>query len=213
MVDMTHNGHNRRTRYEIALVVLLLAHGFLHLCTDVLGLEAKLLSHHVDGLSIETLVDGGHDTNAHQRGDDLRHGNVHHRSQLRHGNELGELQYLALLLLLTCLGVELLLYSLTLLLAVLGTTLVLRLAGETCQRLLYLTCHVLLVHLQGLLRAVAVFLLLTVVLASLLVGSGIDIHLIIIDALALAMIAIGPIVAIGGILLALLLTLAAQAPT
>ena len=82
MVDMTHDGHNRRTRHEFALVVLLLADSLLHLSTDILGLETKLVSYQVDGLSIETLVDRSHHADAHQRRDDLVDTHIHHRGKL-----------------------------------------------------------------------------------------------------------------------------------
>ena len=210
VVYMTHDRHDRSTGHEIALVVFLLADSLLNLSTDILGLEAKLLSDHVDGLCIEALVDGCHDADAHQRGDDLRHGDIHHRGKLRHRHKLGELQHLALLLLSTCLSIELLLDSLTLLLTVLGAFLVLTLTRQTGQRLLYLACYILFVDLLRLVATVTVllFLTVTVLVAALLVGSGVDVYLIIIDTLALALVvAIAIITVVSTVLLALALPL------
>ena len=211
VVDVTHDRDNRGTRHELALVVFILADGLLHLSAHIFGLEAKLLCHHVDGLGVEALVDGGHDADAHQRGDDLRHGDVHHRGELRHGNKLGELQHLALLLLGACLSVELLLHGLALLLAVFGALLVLALACQACQRLLHLACHVLVVDLSGLVVAVAVllFLAVPVLVPGLLVGGGVDVHLVVVYALALA--AVVGIGVVATVLLALALTLPLRA--
>ena len=88
MVDMTHDRHDRRARHELALVVLLLADSLLYLSTDILGLETELVSHQVDGLSIEALVDRSHHTDTHQCGDDLVDTYVHHRGKFRDGNKL-----------------------------------------------------------------------------------------------------------------------------
>ena len=172
VVNVSHDGHDRSARHEIVLVVSLFCDGLLHLCTDIFGLEPKLLCHEVDGLGVEALVDRHHDAHAHERSDDLVDVDVHHRSQLAHGHELGELQCFALLLLLAALLVHLLLSSFTLLLTILGALLCLvLLVCEACKRLLNLTCHVLIINLNGLLVAVAVLLFLSVAGAAVSAGT------------------------------------------
>ena len=220
MVYVSHDRHDRSAGHEIALVVLLLANSLLHFGADILRLESELISHEVDGLRIESLVDRGHDTNAHQCADELVDGNIHHGSQLRHRNKLGELQHLALLALLTCLCVELLLHSLTLFLTILGTALVVvLLAGQTSQRLLYLTCYILLVHLKRLLAAVVLLLALLIVIvvagivvaavvsvAVVLLSDGVDVHALLVDALTLlAVSSVGTVLSLGLTLLSALL--------
>ena len=103
MVYVTHHGYDWSTWNQVVLIILFLAHCLLNLGTHVFGLETELLSHHVDGFSIQTLVDRNHDTYTHQSRDNLSNADVHHRSQLANGNELSELQGLAFLLLLTSL--------------------------------------------------------------------------------------------------------------
>ncbi len=175
MVYVTHHGYDWSTWNQIILIILFLGNGLLNLCAHVLSLEAELLSHHVDGLGVETLVDGNHDTHAHQGRDDLSNGDVHHRSQLAYGNELGELQHLAFLLLLTSLVLQLLLNSLTLLLTILSTLLVLVLAGQASQRLLYLACYSLVVNLNLALVATvvviaAIIVIIIIVLVAVLIA-------------------------------------------
>ena len=204
MVYVTHHGNNRRTRDEVVLVVLYLGDCLLHLSADIFGLESELLSHEVDGLGIQTLVDRHHDTYAHECSDHLVYRYVHHRSQFRNSHKLGQLQCLALLLLLATLLIHLFLSSLTLLLTILGTLLVLALlACESCKRLLYLACYVLVVHLSRLLLSASAILLLVLaasatvasgvgVLATLsarLVGSSIDVYAHLVDAFALLLVA------------------------
>ena len=219
VVDMTHDGHDRSTTEQVVLVVGLLGDGFLHFSRHIFGGEAELLGHEVDGLRIQALVDAHHDAHRHAGADDLDHRHVHHRGQFADGDELGELEHLAL----CCLRLHLLVHALghgiAFLLTILGAFLVLSgLRGEAGQRLLNLTCHVLLVHLNGLHRLTVV--LLTVLLAAtlliivlqfaevlvatlvlllvaatllvLLFGSCLDVDLIGADALALALLAVLP---------------------
>ena len=199
MVDMAHHRNDGRTTHEVVLVVFLFADRLLHLGTDIFGLEAELIGHHIDGFRVETLVDGHHDTNAHERRNDLCHADIHHRGQLADRHKLGQFQYLAVLALCVGLLLELLLNSFALLLTVLGALLVLvALAGQTGERLLYLACYGLIVHLQRLLVAVAVFLLAAAIslavvvsvggiaaIARLLIGSGVDVDTLFVDTDAL----------------------------
>ena len=172
MVYVTHDGYDWSTWNQVVLIILFLAHCLLNLGTHVFGLETKLLSHHVDGFSIQTLVDRNHDTYTHQGRDNLSNADVHHRSQLANGNELCELQGLAFLLLLTSLILQLLLNSLTLLLTILSTLLVLALAGQASESLLYLACYSLVVHLNlALVAAVVVIaLVIVIIIISILVS-------------------------------------------
>ena len=148
MVYVTHDGDDGCARDEVVLVVFFFADGLLHLCADVFRLESELIGYEVDGFGIESLVDADHDADRHQGGDDLCDADVHHRCQFADGDELGELQGLALCCLLGHLFVETFLYGFTLFLTVFGTLLVLALfVGESCQGLLDLACDVLLVHL------------------------------------------------------------------
>ena len=215
-------GDDGRARHEVVLVVLLLADGGAHLCAHVLGLEAELLGHEVDGLGVEPLVDRHHDADAHAGADDLVDRHVHHGGQLAHGDELGELERLAACLLFEPLLVEAFLHGVALLAAVLGSFLVLVLAREACQGLLYLACHVLLAHfhglvygavlaflalawggllLWGLLRGLPAFLLLAAPVLALACG-GLDVNALL--AYAHAFLALASLVLCGGLFLALL---------
>ena len=164
VVDMSHHGHDGRAAHQVVLVVILLGDGVLHLGTYIFCGESELVGHNIDGLSVESLVDAHHDANRHTGADDLVHTHVHHRGQLRDGHKLSQLEHLAL----CCLGGHLLahalLHSLALLLTVFGAFLVLALRGQACQCLFHLACHILLVHLQRLL--VALLLVLLVVAAG-----------------------------------------------
>ena len=159
MIDVAHDRDDRGARHEIVLVVGLLADSLLHLGADILRGESELVGHEVDGLGVETLVDGDHDAHRHECGDDFRHRHIHHRGQFRYGHKLRQFQRLALLALGACLLVELLLGSVALLLAVFGTLLVLGLRGEACQGLLDLACYGLVIDLQRFVAASAVLLL------------------------------------------------------
>ena len=57
VVDVTHDGDNRRTGYEVFLLVLFLLDGVGHFGGDVFGVEAEFFGHDVDGFGIEALVD------------------------------------------------------------------------------------------------------------------------------------------------------------
>ena len=53
MVDMPHDGHNRRARYQIFLIVFFLIHRFGNFRTDILRLETELFGHQINGLGIQ----------------------------------------------------------------------------------------------------------------------------------------------------------------
>ena len=96
MVDVTHDGHNRSTWHEILLIVLLLAHSSTDFCTDIFCSKAEFLGNKVDSLGVHALIDADHDADTHASGDNLRHGNIHHRSKLVGSNKLCQLEHLAL---------------------------------------------------------------------------------------------------------------------
>ena len=178
VVNVTHHGYDWSTWNQVVLIILFLAHGLLNLGTHVFGLETELLSHHIDGFSIQTLVDRNHDTYTHQGRDNLSNADIHHRSQLANGNELSKLQGLAFLLLLTSLILQLLLNSLTLLLTILSTLLVLALASQTGKSLLNLTCYSLVIHLYLALVAAAVISLVIVIIIVIIISVLVSILLV-----------------------------------
>ena len=174
MIDMTHDSDNRCTAEEIVLVILLFLNGVLYFSADIFCGKAELVSHQIDGLCVQTLVDTYHDTDTHTSTNNFGNRHVHHRCQLRDSNELGQLQYLALCCLLCHLLVQTFLNGIALLTTVFGTLLVLALRGQTGQRLFDLTCYCLFINLQRLLRTVlliflATLLLVVVLLVALLV--------------------------------------------
>ena len=165
MVYMTHHRNDRCARQQVIFVVDLFLYGVLYLGTNVFGLEAKLVGHNIDGLSIETLVDGNHDADAHACTDNLDHGHVHHRCQFRYGNKLREFQHLALCCLGSHLFIHTLCHGIALLFAVLCTLLVeICFRGQSCQCFLHLACYVFLVHFDGLESLLVLFLLATALL-------------------------------------------------
>ena len=94
VVDVTHDGDDRRTADEVSFVINLffLRDGFDDLSADEVGLVAEFFCDHLDGLSVEAHVDRHHQTDAHTGSDDLRHGDVHEACEVTHRHELGELQ-------------------------------------------------------------------------------------------------------------------------
>ncbi len=119
-----------------------------HFGAHIFRLEAELLRHDVDGLRIQTLVDGHHQSEVHTSTDDLRDRHVHHRRQLADGHELRDLQFalFQLLLLLFLLHPEGL--EFTFLTTVLGALRLLAFAGQASQRLLDLLLYLLLVYFR-----------------------------------------------------------------
>ena len=172
MVNMSHHGNDRCTSYQVVLIIFLLGNSVLYLCTDIFGLKAELISHDINSLSIQTLVDTYHDTDTHTGTDNLIDTDIHHRSQLTNSNELGQLQNIALSPFLSSLLTQMLLNGITFFTTILGAFLILVLASKTGKRLFYLTCYILFINLQRFLDA-----LLLVLLSS---GSGILIIVIIV---------------------------------
>ena len=171
MVDVTHDGDDRRTADEVSFVIDLffLRDGFDNLSADEIGLVAEFLCDHLDGLSVEAHVDRHHQPDAHTGSDDLRHGDVHEARKVTHRHELGELQRTAFGFA-TLLSVESCRASgVTLVLTVLsGLSTLLVLTRQTSKRLLDLTLYIF-VSDDSLLRLLALTLGLT---AGLLLGSA-----------------------------------------
>ena len=171
MVDMPHDGHNRRARYQIFLIVFFLIHRFGNFRTDILRLETELFGHQINGLGIQALVDRDHDADTHTRTDNLSDRHIHHHGQFVRGNEFGKFQHLAF----CCLFFELLFHGgtgiLPFFLTVFGALSGFVLVRQTSQRLFYLLCYVLVRYLclDDRLLAVLVLIMFT---ATLLVGPG-----------------------------------------
>ena len=143
VVYVTHHGNDRRTWYEIFLIVLLFVYSFRHFGADIFSLETEFLGHNINGFCVQTLVDRYHDTQAHAGSDNLSNRNIHHRCQLISGYELCKFQDFAFCLALFHLLLHIGTSILTLLLTVFGTLVYLILAGKTCQGFLNLFCYVL----------------------------------------------------------------------
>ena len=143
---MTHDGNNRRTRFQILFRILLLYNGLCHFRTDIFSLVSELFRHQIDGFSIQTLVDRHHDTDTHASSDDLRHGNIHHACQLVGSHEFRYLQHSAV----RHFAVFLLLHTavryIALVLTVFGS-LALTFGSEACQGFFYLLSYVFLANL------------------------------------------------------------------
>ncbi len=99
MVDVAHYGHDRRTRDEILVVVLLRGYGLCDGSADVFGCEAEFLGHDVDGLGVEALIDRHHDPEVHTRCNDVVDGDFHKVCEVVGRHELGQLYHAAFSLL------------------------------------------------------------------------------------------------------------------
>src|SRR5690606_31014505 len=72
VVDVTHDGHHRRTRHEFAFVIDGLHEVLLHgVGGHQLGLVAHFLHDEGRGVLVQHLIDGGHYAHGHQLFDDL----------------------------------------------------------------------------------------------------------------------------------------------
>ena len=143
VVHVAHHGNDGVSGLEVLGLVLLLMHGLRHGGADILGLEAELLSHHVDSLGVHALVDAYHHADAHAGADHLGHRHIHHACQLVGGHKLRQLEHLALAGLLAGLQLHLLAYLVALLAAILGAAGKGLLALQAGKSLLYLLCHIL----------------------------------------------------------------------
>ncbi len=92
MVDMTHNGHYRRTVLKIFFRILLLRNSLNNLSRNEFGLEPEFLSYDIDGLGIKALVNRHHHPEVHACAYNLVDGNIHHRSEVVGCHKLCELK-------------------------------------------------------------------------------------------------------------------------
>ena len=98
VVHVSHDRHDRRTRHEVLLLVLVVVgDGLLNLHGNEFDLVAELLGHDHERLGVETLVDRHHQSEVHAGRDDFGGRDVHHRGQLAHGDELGDFERRTLL--------------------------------------------------------------------------------------------------------------------
>ncbi len=99
MIYVTHHRNNRAAGLYILFVDYLIGVNLLcHMRCYILGLESELFCHQVDGLGIQTLVDGDEQTEAHTGSDNLVHRHIHHVSQVICGHEFSQFENLGLLL-------------------------------------------------------------------------------------------------------------------
>ena len=178
MVDVTHDGDNRRTALEVFLAVFLLMNGIGNLCRHIFCREAEFVGHDIDSLGIKTLVDGNHHAEIHTRCDNVVDRNIHHRRKVVCGNEFSDFEYAALRFL--CLMGLTLSAScgLTFLLTPFGTFLkALVFGSQTCESLFYLLLYVFFIYIRcgcrtlGLLAA-TVFTLIVAALAALVASTA-----------------------------------------
>ena len=147
VVHVAHDGHDRRTRHEVLLLVfVVVVDRLLNLHRDEFDLVAELLGHDHERFGVETLVDRHHQSQIHAGRDDLSRRDVHHRRQLAHGHEFGDFErrtfhFLAFELLVHTLG-----YGVALVLAVFCTLALGALGRQTGKGVLYLLRNLLVAH-------------------------------------------------------------------
>ena len=147
VVDVSHDGHDRRARHEGCLVVdFVVGDRLLDVGRYELDLISELFGHDHHRLGVETLVDRNHQAQVHAGRNHLVDRNVHHRRQLADGDELGHFEDRTLLLLALHLLVQAFGHQLAFLLAVLGALRLGPLRGQACQRILHLLCYLLVAH-------------------------------------------------------------------
>ena len=204
VVNVSHHRNDWCARHEVFWSVFLFLHGIAYFLTHIRSTESELLSHQIDGFSIETLVDGHHDANRHTGTNNLCDRDIHHRGKVVGSHELGQLKNLAFCIFLLLEFCHTVVDILTLLLTILHTLLHL-LVGEACECLLYLLCYFLVSEFCLLDRCLALLALLILASALLLIlsttwllvlfllawvfldlaGSRNDVHLLLVDAVTL----------------------------
>ena len=81
MVDVTHDGHDWRTRYEVFSAVLFDFNGLLYFCRNEVYTIAEFFGDDADGFLVQALVDGHHHAQGHASGNDFIDGDIHHGRQ------------------------------------------------------------------------------------------------------------------------------------
>ncbi len=91
VIDMAHDGDDRRARLEIVLDIDLALEADLDIgLGDALQLVAELGDDQFGGVGIDHLVDRRHDVHAHQRFDDVGAALGHAVGEFLHGDRLGD---------------------------------------------------------------------------------------------------------------------------
>ena len=119
MIDVTHHRHYGSAGLQILRLVLLRLDRLHSLCVHIDSLVAILIEDKVDLILLETLIDGDHKPEIEAVDDDVIDGNVKHLGEVVDGDELSQLELLALALLCSQQLLSLLLTSLALLTAIL----------------------------------------------------------------------------------------------
>ena len=99
MIDVTHHSHYRCTRLKILRLILLSLDRLHSLGIDILRLVPILVKDKVDLILLQTLVDGDHEAEIKAVDDDVIDGDVKHLGEVIDGDELSQLELLALALL------------------------------------------------------------------------------------------------------------------
>jgi len=99
VVHMTHDGDDGRTLDQVCGIIGLFLNLVLVIRSDELDLITELLGYEHQGVGVQALVDGYHQSQVHAGLDDLGDGEIHHDGQLVDSHELGHLEYSALHLL------------------------------------------------------------------------------------------------------------------
>ncbi len=91
VVDMAHDGDDRRARLQIMLFILLALQPDLHVgIRHAAGFMAEFAHHQLGGVGIDILGDGRHHAHLHQGAHNLAAGGGHTVGQLLHGDGLGQ---------------------------------------------------------------------------------------------------------------------------
>ena len=98
MVDVTHDGDDRRSGLQvfriIFLILVLHLHLFLHV--DEFDFEAEFSGDELDDFRIEALVDGYHDAKAHTLADDFSEADIHQVGEFAYADEFRQLEFVVL---------------------------------------------------------------------------------------------------------------------
>ena len=169
---MSHHRNNRSARFQIFRSVFLFHNSLSNFRTYIFGLESEFFSHQIDCFSIQTLIDGNHDTDTHTSGDYLVDRNIHHRCQFISRNEFGQLQHLAVRHFLIFQFLHTVGSHLAFLFTIFGS-LILTFGCQTSKSLFYLLCYIFLAYLlfdNRFLEAILIIIF-TVIIATLVVAT------------------------------------------
>src|SRR5215207_3527725 len=98
MVNVSHDCNNRGARSEVFffIFVVLFLHFELLLHVDKFDFVTKFISHQLNHLSIQSLIDGHHQTEAHTFSNNFRIADIHQIGKFTHTDEFGKLQLVIL---------------------------------------------------------------------------------------------------------------------